>query len=356
MKHLILILTLLLPATSLAHNILYLDADGIGSNNTVTWIATEAHSESASSGAYFDLGTGSGNTITVDMEGDNNGCCNYIVGGFNSNSNSTLDISFDGTGNGHRVELDYDYSGLSNYHHMSVEISGNYSTNKLYFDDGDVDHSNTSFDLEIKGGGSNLVYATLAGTQQAVKIDIEGGSNTVSAWTSGTGDLATGRTEMYSGDANTYALWIDITGTSNTVRAKSVDTSKTKITLYGNGNHTISEYSDSDDWLINQDGGIIDLTIAGGSNNRIGYSGSGSGNTATISLNGSCNGGCQVDLQQTGGNNRFELTVTGSAGGGLYYRPLFTQNGSLSYCATVALGDLTGHNQTTTTNASGGCS
>ena len=353
MKHLILILTLLLPATSLAHNILYLDADGIGSNNTVTWIATEAHSESASSGAYFDLGTGSGNTITVDMEGDNNGCCNYIVGGFNSNSNSTLDISFDGTGAGHRVELDYDYSGLSNYHHMSVEISENYSSNRLYFDDGDVDHSNTSFDLEIKGGGSNLVYATLAGTQQAVKLDINGASNTVSTWTSGTGDLATGRTEMYSGDADTYALWILITGSSNTIRAKSVDTSKTKITLSGTGNHTISEYNDNDDWLLNQDGGIIDLTIAGTSNNRIGYSGSGSGNTATITLNGNGQTSLTVDLEQTGGGNRFELEVTGTTIHN--YQPKFTQNGSLSYCATVNLNNLASSNSTTTTNASGGC-
>ena len=354
MKRILTLILLLTASNTYAHNILYLDADGIGSNNTVTWRQLEAHSEVGSSGAYFDLGTGSGNTITVDMEGDNNGCCNYITGGFNSNSNSTLDISFDGTGAGHRVELDYDYSGLSTYHHLSVEISENYSLNKLYFDDGDVDHSNTSFDLEIKGGGSNLVYGTLAGTQQAVKIDIEGGSNTVSAWTSGTGDLATGRTALYSGDANTYTLWIDITGTSNTIRAKSVDTAKTKITMSGNGNHTISEYSDSDDWLINQDGGIIDLTVAGSTNNRIGYSGSGSGNTATISLNGSCLGGCTVDLRQTGGSNRFELTVTGTTN--YYYRPLFTQDGSDSYCATVALGDLSAHFQYTTTNASGGCS
>jgi len=358
MKKLILALILLLnPIGSLAHNVLYLDADDIGSNNTVTWIAEERHSETGSSGAFFDLGSGSGNTITVDMEGDATGCCNYVFGGFNSNSNSTLDISFDGTGYGGRVELDYDYTGLSTYHHMSVEISGTYHNNKLYFDDGDVDHSNTSFDLEISGGGSNLVYATLAGTRQAVKIDIDGGSNTVSAWTSGTGDLATGRTTLYdSNDPSTYALWIDITGTSNTIRAKSIDTAKTKITMSGNGNHTISEYSDSDDWLINQDGGIIDLTVAGTTNNRIGYSGSGSGNTATISLNGSCLGGCTVDLRQTGGSNRFELEVTGTTNGSYYYRPLFTQDGGDSYCATVALGDLTGHNQTTTTNASGGCS
>ena len=51
-----------------------------------------------------------------------------------------------------------------------------------------------------------------------------------------------------------------------------------------------------------------------------------SGNTATITVNGSCDGGCQVDLRQTGGSNRFELEVTGSTD--YYYRPLFTQDGS----------------------------
>ena len=213
----------------------------------------------------------------------------------------------DGSATGNRVELDYDYTGLSTYHHVDVDIDG--GSNSLYYDDGDVDHSNTSLEIDIEGS-SNTIYATIAGTQQATKIDIDGGSNLIAAWTSGTGDLATGRTAIWdSNDASTYAIWISITGTSNTVRAKSVGTSKTKITLSGNGNHTISEYSDTDDWLLNQDGGIIDLTIGGATNNRIGYSGSGSGNTATITVNGSCDGGCQVDLRQTGGSNRFELEV-----------------------------------------------
>ena len=351
MKHLILALILLIPTGSFAHNLLWLDADNITSS-TVLIRTIESHSEFASAGAYFDLGSGSGLNIDIDLQGDG-GCCNYVTGGFNSNSTSSLKIKIDGSGTGNRVELDYDYTGLSTYHHVDVDIDGG-SSNAIYFDDGDADHSNTSLEIDIDGA-SNTIYATIAGTQQATKINIDGSSNLVSAWTSGTGDLATSRTAIWdSNDASTYAIWMSITGTSNTVRAKSVGTSKTKITLSGNGNHTISEYSDTDDWLLNQDGGIIDLTIGGATNNRIGYSGSGSGNTATITVNGSCDGGCQVDLRQTGGSNRFELEVTGSTD--YYYRPLFTQDGSDSYCATVALGDLTGHNQTTTTNASGGCS
>ena len=303
--------------------------------------------------AYFDLGTGSGNTIDIDMQGDSTGCCNYIVGGFNSNSNSTLTIKMDGGSTGNRVELDYDYTGLSNYHHVDIDMK-DYYYQKLYFDDGDVDHSNTSFELDMYGGSTNTVYATIAGTQQAVKVDINGGLNTVSVWTSGTGDLATGRTELYSStDAATYAIWVSVTGNSNTIRAKSVGTSKTKITLSGSGNHTISEYNDNDDWLLNQDGGIIDLTIAGTSNNRIGYSGSGSGNTATISLTASNQAAASVDLQPTGGNNSFTLTVTGSS---IHqYTPKFTQTGGYTYCATVNLDNLSSSNSSTTTNASGGC-
>ena len=350
MKHLILALILLIPTGSLAHNMVYLDADSITSS-TVLIRAIEVHNEMGVS-SYFDLGSGSNLDIDIDLQGESSGCCNRIVGGFNSNSYSSLKIKMDGSATGNRVELDYDYTGLSTYHHLDVDMDG--GSNSLYYDDGDVDHSNSSVEIDIEGS-SNTIYATIAGTQQATKIDIDGGSNLIAAWTSGTGDLATGRTAIWdSNDASTYAIWMSITGTSNTVRAKSVGTSKTKITLSGNGNHTISEYSDTDDWLLNQDGGIIDLTIGGATNNRIGYSGSGSGNTATITVNGSCDGGCQVDLRQTGGSNRFELEVTGSTD--YYYRPLFTQDGSDSYCATVALGDLSAHNQTTTTNASGGCS
>jgi len=350
MKHLILALILLIPTGSFAHNMVYLDADSITSS-TVLIRAIEVHNEMGVS-SYFDLGSGSNLDIDIDLQGESSGCCNRIVGGFNSNSYSSLKIKMDGSATGNRVELDYDYTGLSTYHHLDVDMDG--GSNSLYYDDGDVDHSNSSVEIDIEGS-SNTIYATIAGTQQATKIDIDGGSNLIAAWTSGTGDLATGRTAIWdSNDASTYAIWMSITGTSNTVRAKSVGTSKTKITLSGNGNHTISEYSDTDDWLLNQDGGIIDLTIGGATNNRIGYSGSGSGNTATITVNGSCDGGCQVDLRQTGGSNRFELEVTGSTD--YYYRPLFTQDGSDSYCATVALGDLSAHNQTTTTNASGGCS
>ena len=354
MKKLLLILILLLPATSYAHNLGWFDADQL-TGSTVLIRQVGGHSEfyGSGSGIYFAI-EGDSNTINIDMQSTDSGCCNYITGGWESNSNSSLTIKLADGGSDHIVNLDYDYTGSSNYHHVNVDISGTGHTNKVYIDDGDVDHSNTSLEIDILGGASNTVYATIGGTQQAVKVDINGGSNLVYVWSQGVGDLATGRTELYSSsDAATYTIWLKITGTSNTVRAKSLDTSKTKITISGTGNHTISEYNDNDDWLINQNGGVIDLTIGGTSNNRIGYSGSGSGNTATITLNGNGQTSLTVDLDQSGGSNSFTLTVTGTT---IHqYQPKFTQTGSYEYCATVNLNNLSASDTSTTTNASGGC-
>jgi len=307
-----------------------------------------------SSGNNFQI-VGDNVSVNIDMQSTDSGCCNYVTGGFISNSNSSLTIKLSDHGSDHLVNLDYDYSGTSNYHHVDVDISGTGHTNKVYIDDSDVDHSNTSLEIDIKGsGGGNKVYATVGGTQAAQKIYIDGGSNTVYSFHNGIGDLATGRTSLYeSSDASTYAMWIKITGSSNTVRARSIDTSKTKITISGTGNHKISNYGSPNDWLINTDGGVIDLIIAGSTNNRIGYSGSGSGNTVTIDLNGSCSGGCDVDLWQINGSNRFELTVTGSTD--YMWSPAFIQNGSQSYCATVNLSNLTSGDTSTTNNATGGC-
>ena len=325
----------------------YLDADSITSS-TVLIRAVEVHNEFGV-GSYFQLGSGSNLDIDINLAGDAGGCCNYVTGGFNSNSYSSLKIDMDG-GTGNRVELDYDYTGLSTYHHLDIAIDG--SSNAIYLDDMDSDHSNTSYEIDIDGN-SNKIYPTIGGTQHATKVEIDGNSNDIYTWTQYTGDMATGRTELYSSNnAATYAIWISIDGNSNKIRARSIDTAKTKITIDGHSN-VIRQYGgDSNSWLYNADGGIIDLSIDG-SSNEIGYTGSGSGNTVIIDLAGSCDGGCDVDLWQTGGNNRFELEVTGTTS--YVWSPAFIQNGNDSYCSTVNLNNLTSGDTSTTGEASGGC-
>ena len=329
----------------------YLDADSITSS-TVLIRAVEVHNEIGVT-SYFDLGSGSNLDIDINLQGNSSGCCNRVVGGFNSNSYSSLKILMDSNGTGNRVELDYDYTGLSTYHHLDIDIDG--SNNAIYLDDMDSDHSNTSYEIDIDGN-LNTIYSTIGGTQHATKVDIDGGSNTVYTWTQYTGDMATSRTELYSGNANTYAIWISITGSDKKIRARTIDTAKTKITLAGSGDHVIRQYGgDSNSWLYNSDGGIIDLSIDGYSNNEIGYTGSGAGNTVIIDIDGNCtDGGCDVDLWQYGGNNRFEMTVTGSTD--YMWSPAFIQSGDNSYCATVNLDILTSGDTSTINPATGGCS
>jgi len=307
MKHLILILALLLPATSFAHNLLWLDADNITSS-TVLIRTIESHSEFASAGAYFDLGSGSGLNIDIDLQGDG-GCCNYVTGGFNSNSTSSLKIKIDGSGTGNRVELDYDYTGLSTYHHVDVDIDGG-SSNAIYFDDGDADHSNTSLEIDIEGS-SNTIYPTMGGTQQTAKIFIDGDSNMVYSWLHGTGSYATGQTSLASLNADQYNSYIYITGNSNYIRSRVKNTSKTRLIVTGDSNK-ITEYADRDDWLLNGDGTIyIDVN---GDNNLIGakiqgYAANGS-SVITIDLDGD---DAQIDVNQHGGGNTAEIKVYGSS-------------------------------------------
>ena len=357
LKALIPLFLLVLPTNSFAHNILKLDVDSI-TNSDIFIRQVESHLEmwGTSSGNNFQI-VGDNVSVNIDMQSTDSGCCNYVTGGFISNSNSSLKILMDGAGSDHVANFDYDYSGTSNYHHVDIDFGGAGHTNKLYLDDSGVDHSNTSYELDITGsGGSNTVYAKIGGTQQATKVDIDGGSNLVYTWTQGVGDLATGRTSLYeSSDASTYTMWIKITGSSNTIRARSIDTAKTKITLSGTGNHTISQFTIANGYMYNGSGGIIDLTIAGSSNNRIGYSGDGNGNTAIIVLNASNQTGASVDLWQDGGGNRFELTVTGSS---IHqYTPYWIQQGDETYCATVNLNTLSSSvSGAQSTGNDGGCS
>ena len=307
MKKLLLALILLLPATSLAHNLLWLDADNITSS-TVLIRTIENHSEFASSGAYFDLGSGSNLDIDIDLQGDSAGCCNYVTGGFNSNSYSSLKIKIDSGWSSNRVELDYDYTGLSTYHHVDIDIDG--GNDSVYFDDGDADHSNTSLEIDIEGN-QNTVYPTMGGTQQTAKIFIDGDSNMVYSWLHGTGDYTTSVTSLASLNADQYNSYIYITGNSNYIRSRVKNTSKTRLIVTGDSNK-ITEYNDRDDWLLNGDGTIyIDVN---GDNNLIGakiqgYAANGT-SVITIDLDGD---DAQIDVNQHGGGNTAEIKVYGSS-------------------------------------------
>jgi len=90
MKKLLLILILLLPATSYAHNLGWFDADQLtGSTVLIRQVAGHSEFYGSGSGIYFAI-EGDSNTINIDMQSTDSGCCNYITGGWESNSNSSL--------------------------------------------------------------------------------------------------------------------------------------------------------------------------------------------------------------------------------------------------------------------------
>jgi len=285
---------------------LYLDADNITSS-TVLIRGIEGHSEMGVSN-YFDLGSGSGNSIDIDMQSEGS-CCSYITGGFNSNSDSSLKIKIDGSGTGNRVELDYDYTGLSTHHHVDIDIAGA-GSNSIYFDDGDADHSDTSLEIDIDGQ-SNTIYPTMGGTRQTAKIFIDGDSNMVYSWLFGTGTYTEDVTSLASLNADQYNSYIHITGNNNYIRSKTKNASKTRLIVVGNSNK-ITEYQDRDDWLLNGDATIyVDVN---GDSNLIGVKNQGwaQNGTSEITIDVDSDD-VQIDVNQHGGGNTAEIKVYGDS-------------------------------------------
>ena len=320
MKKLLLILILLLPATSYAHNLGWFDADQL-TGSTVLIRQVEGHSEfyGSGSGIYFAI-EGDSNTISIDMQGDNAGCCNYITGGWESNSNSSLTILFDGNSTAHRVELDYNYTGISTYHHVDVDINSTGSTNKVYIYDsspndstGD-DHSNTSIEVDIiDSSASNDLWIYQEGIRQTSKITIDGDSNDVYVWNGGTGTYTTGVTSLASLASTAYTTYIYLTGNSNYVKSKTWNNSNTSIIITGNSNK-VTDYNDDDDWMLNKDG-IVKIDINGNSN-TLGYYQVGWGGNCTdcsyltIDIDSD---NVDIDVKQHGGGNTATIKVYGSS-------------------------------------------
>ena len=320
MKKLLLILILLLPATSYAHNLGWFDADQLtGSTVLIRQVAGHSEFYGSGSGIYFAI-EGDSNTISIDMQGDNSGCCNYITGGWESNSNSSLTILMDGSGVGHLIELDYNYTGTSNYHHVDVDINSTGSTNKVYIYDsspndstGD-DHSNTSIEVDIiDSSASNDLYIYKEGIRQTSKIIIDGDSNDVYVWNGGTGTYTTGVTSLASLASTAYTTYIYLTGNSNYVKSKTWNNSNTSIIITGNSNK-VTDYNDDDDWMLNKDG-IVKIDINGNSN-TLGYYQVGWGGNCTdcsyltIDIDSD---GVDIDVKQHGGGNTATIKVYGSS-------------------------------------------
>ena len=345
MKKLLLALILLLPTGSFAHNILRLDVDSI-TNSDIFIRQVESHLEmyGTSQTSNFQI-VGDNISVNIDMQSTDSGCCNYVTGGFISNSNSSLIIKLSDHGSDHLVNLDYDYSGTSNYHHVDVDISGTGHTNKVYIDDDGVDHSNTSLEIDIKGSsGGNKVYATVGGTQAAQKIYIDGASNNVYSWHNGVGDLTTGRTSLSTLDSTAYANYIYITGNSNYVKVKTIGSSKTKIVISGNSNK-VTEFEDRDDWMLNT-GGTVTIDI-NGNTNFIGYYQTGSSNVLIMDIDTS---GIEYDIYQTGSSNSADITVCGSSIHN--FRLDVTQSGSQTFVYVRNLNDMTSSTTNPMTNPS----
>ena len=165
----------LLPFTASAHNLLWGDFDDL-TNSTIFIKQASPHNEMYGSGSGQDF-TIAGDDVDVNIQQVQTGTISYIKGNFQCD-HCSYTAKIEGSNSGSTIQTTYLHT-TSSYHHLDVHISGSGGSNSVIITDASHDHSNTSVEVDIVGGSSNVVRNRLYGTRQTMKTYIDGSSNTV---------------------------------------------------------------------------------------------------------------------------------------------------------------------------------
>ena len=299
----------LLPFTASAHNLLWGDFRDL-TNSTINIKQASPHNEMYGSGSGQDFEI-SGDDITVDIDQVQTGAISYIKGNFECDHCSYKGL-IEGSNSGSTIQTTYLHTS-SSYHHLDVHIAGSGGSNSVIITDAAHDHSNTSVEVDIVGGSSNVVRNRVYGTRQTMKTYIDGSSNTVRLQNQGTGSYATGQTSIadYS-DISEYNNYLKIVGSSNTVGMQVVNGGLSNITIAGDSN-SICKYGAtcSNASLIGVLYGEMTIDINGDSN-IIGVYSITTGDKIELDLDGD---GHTVKFHQEGTTNYAGIKIYGE---GLY--------------------------------------
>lgn len=334
MKKLIscMILWLILVPTSNAHNLLWGDFDDL-TNSTIIIKQASPHTEmyGTSSGNDFVI---SGNNVIVDITQEQSGTISYIKGNFQC-SNCSYTAYIGGSNNGSYIKTTYLHT-TSSYHHLDVDIDGSGSSNVVVITDAAHDHSNTSVEVDIVGGSNNTIRNRIYGTRQTMKTYIDGSSNTVRLQNEGTGDYTTGQTELADlSDITDYNNYLHITGSSNEVQVKAVNTGRSNIIINGDSNK-ICKYGTNctDANYMAHIYGLMSIDVNGDSNS-IGVYSITTGDEIEIDLDGD---GHTIDVHQEGTSNYAGLKIYGE---GLYKVTYnLKQRGNDTHSGCINIADL----------------
>ena len=325
----------LLPFTASAHNLLWGDFRDL-TNSTINIKQASPHNEMYGSGSGQDF-TIAGDDVDVNIQQVQTGTISYIKGNFQCD-HCSYTAKIEGSNSGSTIQTTYLHT-TSSYHHLDVHISGSGGSNSVIITDASHDHSNTSVEVDIVGGSSNVVRNRLYGTRQTMKTYIDGSSNTVRTQIEGTGTYATGQTDLadYS-EISDYNNYLRIVGSSNTVGMKVVNGGQSNITIAGDSN-SICKYGAtcSDANLMGVVYGTMTIDINGDSNVICVYSIT-TGDSIELDLDGDDH---TVKFHQEGTNNSAKVKIYGE---GIYHVTYdLKQRGNDTHNACINIADLSAH-------------